>query len=112
MIIEDKSFIPVIKNYFLYMKFSVRVISMREQYRIERKTSDLILLGSGKRPHLLISTVKALQRKIPGIKILCLSASKTQKLPNTIGGVGTAFIRERADLFRIYKRIEQLRKEA
>lgn len=111
MVVEDKSFIPAIKNYFLYMKFSVQVISTHKPYRIEKRASDLILLGAGKQHHRLISTLKRIQRKVPRIKILYLAASEPPKLRDAISVCGAVFMRERVDLFRIYKRVERLRKE-
>lgn|SRR3989338_6810913 len=111
MVVEDKSFIPAIKNYFLYMKFSVQVNSTHEPYRIGKKASDLILLGAGKQHHRLISTLKKIQRKVPRIRILYLAASEPPKFRDVISGCGAVFMRERMDLFRIYNRVERLRKE-
>ena len=111
MVVEDKSFILAIRNYFLYMKFSVQVISIHRPYRIGKRASDLILLGAGKQHHRLISELKKIQHKIPRVKMLYLAASEPAKLRDAISGCGAAFMRERVDLFRIYKWVERLRKE-
>ncbi|MDP2629305.1 MAG: hypothetical protein Q8P45_01175 [Candidatus Harrisonbacteria bacterium] len=110
MVVEDKSFILAIRNYFLYMKFSVQVISIHKPYRIRNRASDLILLSAGKH-HRLISELKKIQHQVPRVKMLYLAASEPAKLRAAISGCGAAFMRERVNLFRIYKWVERLRKK-
>lgn len=112
MLVEDKSFIPAIKNYFEYMKYSVRVSSVRKGYRTGKRVPDLILLYAGKQLRQFISTAKRIQNKVPRIKILYLAASEHPKFRGAMRDCGITFMAERVDIFRIYKRVERLRSES
>jgi len=111
LLVEDKKFIPAIKNYFQYLKYWVRVVSGDRRLRTRKNVPDLLILRVGARSRQVSFAIKKVYGKPPYVKTLYLAVLKDRKLQNAMRKHGIIVMIETRDLYRIYKRVERLRRK-
>ncbi len=109
LIAEDEKFIPALWNYFQFMGFKVRVLSVSpKRIRFGKKAPDLMILSVPRPIGRIATIVEKLCSKVPRIRVVCLTMSKKSHLYDVMGGPKVIFIKETENLHRIYKRIQRL----
>lgn len=109
LLVEDEKFIPGIRNYFQYLKYSVRVASPGKRLRIGQNAPDLIIIRVNAAEQDVLTVVRDIQARLSEAQTLYLAASQNSKLERVLGKHGIMMVVETGDLNRIHRRIERLR---